>query len=311
MLTSPLSWFASLSAENKMGFAQRVIEAFGTVDPGFADAQKVWRSGKTVRLEGIIDGRSMGFHLSIEGGDQRLLELAIKRIRRADLEWNPVRADLLHKTENAYAAKLGRGTLLVFENMGELIVMAKKMQVAPVPEGLAVGNPLPIGLPASEGFILMIFEGQPLIIGSFENLSAREIKEIKKGRVDIGLVPKSQHILFLGLKIDGFTDGWSDLPFALGLEKIEHHRLNAPDLDGRAGLILILAERPAATVRALRSMRLPVDFTTAFHQAIEDQQDALQSFSRADFTDALEQARRGWPHPNDMEREMTIRARVD
>jgi hypothetical protein len=307
MLLTLTKWFASLSADNKNALIQGVMRSIMQMDPQFEQCAAMWARGKTSRMEAKVPignaVRQIGIHFNVEDADLRLLHLFLQRVVAGNLDFQPGRAaPVKGELMDGFLASLGKGTVWVREVRKELMITVSNRQVVPIPDQMAVGAPMPIPTPPEEGFRVLLFEGQFLLVGNLTHLQQHELAAAEHQPISLGLVPVSPHLFLLMLSIPILTQGWADIPFALGLEQPENRRLVVPEANGASSMLLAIVERETGLVEVMRPLALSPRFTADLHQAIEDQQDALAGFSVAHFEATLTEARRRWPSPNDVPR---------
>ena len=141
---------------------------------------------------------------------------------------------------------------------------------------------------------MLPFEGTVLLVGRFLGLRRPEVQAAKKGAVSVGLARFDARLCVIGLRIPGLISGWTDLPFALGVERAENRRFGPPDAVGRMRLVRVMGDRLTGVARVVRPLSMSRAWTVAFHGVLEAQHDA-GDLSRAEY-DALVRATRGrWP----------------
>lgn len=321
----PLEWFASLGAPDRVAAVREVVAAFERADPGLGRASEMWRAGKTARVEVRIPSATplpFGVHLSVQGAEPRLLAHVMNRVRLGDLEFGAVMVqDEAGGRDHGLAAPLGIGSLVVTASRGDLVVSASGGQKLKVPiaadaaKGRAgipalVGSRFPMGLPDREGFLVLPFEGQLALIGSFDRVTTRDARLFRTGAARVGMALPTPRLMLLCIDIKGFTDGWMEMPFSLAIEPPENRRLIPPGTDGRLALLAMLIDRGDGSVRAVRPLPLSRQFSGKLLDAVEAQQDAAEGYDSAAYGAEYAAAQLRWPTAAAVEREMVAREAV-
>lgn len=311
----PMEMFKSLGNDAKAAFVRMVVSAFQTVDPGFEKAAEIWRRGKTTRIEALVvtkgGEQNIAVHLVIEAADTQLTRTFVGKAESGTLEFGPGWGDTDGGgTLTGLVASLGMGTLLVREERGELVLSVSRRQHINVPHGLNVGGVLPFGAPEREGFILNLFDGQLIGVSCFVKIQPRETRMFAKSALRVGLVKATKNLLLFCIDLPGVTDGWAEMPFALGVEKPETRRLTPADADGCLSILLALADQRDAKVHAVRTVLLTQEFSSALLTLIEDQQDACEGYTKADSALEYEAVVKRWPTPSHAEKDMICQQRI-
>lgn len=307
----PLAWFETLSAPERLEVVRQFLAELSRVDPGLRQSVALWKQGTTARVaadvacpQGVMQ---LGINLLVEGADPKLMRALRSRVESGALIFGRGRAQLKGTgTSPVQLAELGYGSLMVREHLGELVLVASTQHPVSVPAGLAVGRPLPTKLPDGEGFVATLFEGQLLLLGSYQGLRQQEVQAARTAPILLGLVPVTQGLLLIGLGIPGLLDGHADLPFALGIEPPETRRWPPPAPDGGAVILVALVERRDGVVRALRTLKMSAAWSAELHRLVEGQMDCMDGYCRAQYEVEVADSRRRWPRPQDIARDFVV-----
>jgi hypothetical protein len=149
--------------------------------------------------------------------------------------------------------------------------------------------------------------GQHELLLCFKDLTGPEIRAVREGQPEFGLVVLDDVIFFL-YRFGGFIH-WSDAPYSWHLVPAEERelpkQLETPET--RALLLIVLVDADSNIVRALRAVRLPPKFTAALHAAIRAQ--AGRAWTAEAYNAHVRQAYDRWPTTEEMLRRAVARCR--
>jgi hypothetical protein len=285
-----------------------IFAAAETVDPGFRDASSIWARGKTARLEMAIPGVGpLPVHLMVEDSDPRLLRALYSRLKSGQLEWVDGRAAAVDGVVPAVSALLGAGigVLVVREMLGELILSLTGKPSIPYPMGLEPGRPSPLPRPEAEGFRALLFEGRLILVGGFHGLRREEVKAAKRAPITLGLAPVTPDLLSIGMKYPNLMSGWTDMPFAIGVEKPETRKWLPPGSDGTTVVIVAVVDCLTNVAAAVRVLWMSPSWTAGLHDIVDRQIDRAGGYDRARYVAEVDVCRAKYPTPNDLRPLMT------
>jgi hypothetical protein len=299
-----LAWFSALDGDARRVLIGGLVEEMRLQDPGIARSLDIWRRGKTVRLETVVNTaagiRPMPLHIKVDLEDPRLLANFEDRLRSGRLDWAPGFAGGGDDTGPAEIAPLGMGTLIVTERRGELMILVQTNQSATMPTGFAEGKPMP--LPTFEGVRALLFQGHLAFVFSWPRPSESEIAAMRQGGVELGVVSATPSTGFFMCSVEGLSQDWCDLPFCLGIEAPEGRRLAPPDVHGELPLTLVLVDASTGIVRAWRAVRGPSAWSKEVVDMLAAQ--AEGSCDRATYERDVRAAYLRWPDTASMAMEM-------
>lgn len=310
---SPLDWFADLTSEEKISLFRQVLSEMEQLDPGAENRMRMWKLQKTMCLTFDVPMpsgevvRDVEFHLFVEEGDRALWRSVLNWAETGTTEFGPGwTSDPAGNSVQGWLASLGIGSLIVLNINGGLGFTASKVKFVPIPEGMRPGSDVPVTLPASEGFTILLFGGQLTIIGNFNNLQPREIRAAQTSPVRIGIAKATDGLMVLGMSVKDLTSGWEGLPFSLPSEPIERRHIMPPDMTGERALLLVLVDRATEKVAVMRPLMMSSTWSAEFERILEFQEDLSGSYTRADYLRDVEEARRRWPSPNDLPKDFSV-----
>lgn len=140
--------------------------------------------------------------------------------------------------------------------------------------------------------------GQHELLLCFSKLTDSEIAAVRDGEAEFALVVQRTVVFFLYRFGDAIH--WSDAPYSFHLVPPDQRQLPAllPSRETSALLSVVLVQADTNTVRALRSVSFPPDFTSALHAAIQAQ--AVQAWNAAGYAAQLSGAHDRWPMTEQM-----------
>ena len=127
---------------------------------------------------------------------------------------------------------------------------------------------------------------------------------------EVGIVRVSTNLMMVCLSIKGLTEGWTDMPFAIMLEKQEDRRLAPHAPDGTMTMVLVILDRATKRTMAIRTLTLGRDVTNALLTLMEEQASAPTSYGRLDYETEVAAAYAAWPRPSDMVPAMCARETI-
>lgn len=167
---------------------------------------------------------------------------------------------------------------------------------------LSVGKPLPNWTaPMPEGAqLFMDYGGSPFLMFFYNDIAPHEPEALSEGEIRFGLYPAGDHTFFLLHSIEGFTQGWADAPYALGVLSPENRPKH--DRDPTTGYLFsfILAESTTGIIRAMRAATVTPRFSQRLDDALKRLENNLPDFSREKHDAEIQAAYRRFPRPYDM-----------
>lgn len=133
---------------------------------------------------------------------------------------------------------------------------------------LEVGKPFPYKTMKNDGVMFDYRENGFEFLLGMNNVSSREVKAFKNGKVQIDLA-LINGIIFMIFEIDGLI-GLSDAPFHIALSKTPLSSLELDD-NGCYSLLMYLIDTVNNELRAMRLVSLDNDFSKILKIAIDEQ----------------------------------------
>lgn len=300
-----MSWklLSSMSPTERLVMLGSFIDSVLDIDPTLSQAAKIWALGKTVAVECRLGDMSLRIHLS---STPALFHRLAEALREGRLEMSSGTAEIGGRQVEALVGSMGSAAVSVTAAPdGGLLVTVAALRSMALPEGLREGEVLPFPLPEGEGFTVLPLEGTVLLVGAFAGLRRPEVQEARRGVISVGLARFDERLCSICLRIPGLLTGWTDLPFALGVERPENRRLSPPDADGGMKLLLVVGDLSSGVARVVRPLAMSRAWTTAFHSVLEDQHDA-GDMSRADYEALVRASRERWPTPDEVVRDFIV-----
>ena len=304
-----MSWksLSSMSPTERLVMLGSFIDSVMDIDPSLSQAAKIWNLGKTVAVECRLGDMSLRIYLS---ATPALVNRLADALREGRLEMSSGTADIGGRQVEALVGSMGSAAVSVTEAPdGGLLVTVAHMRAVALPEGPREGEVVPFPLPGGEGFTVLPFEGSILLVGAFAGLRRQEVQAASKGTITVGLARFDERLCSICLRIPGLLTGWTDLPFALGVERPENRRLSPPSTSGGMKLVLVAGDALTGLARVVRPLAMSRAWTSALHDILEAQHDAGE-VSRADYEALVRASRERWPTPDDVARDFVVVEKV-
>jgi hypothetical protein len=307
MLT-PYAWFRGLADAERTAAVRALLAAADAVDTGLEHARSIWRNRKTARLEVEVSGvGGMALHLVVEGDDPRLLRAFRSRVAAGNLDWVEGRcASIDGSVVPSVSAPLGVGVLVVRELFGELLLSITGKPAISYPEGLVVGKPSPLPRPpGGDGFTVLLFHGQVVLVGGFAGMRKPEVKAARKSPITLAVAPLTPDLCVIGMRVPGLLTGWADLPFAVGVEPPERRQWLPPAADGTMVVLVAVVDRATNVCVAVRSLWMSPKWTAALHNVVDEQVVRAGAYTKAAYHQQVDDYRSKYPRPDDLRPLMT------
>lgn len=168
---------------------------------------------------------------------------------------------------------------------------------------LALGHPLPgWSKPTAEGAQFWIdYGGSPFLMLLWPNPTPAEVINFGRRKpIRFGLLPVSDHTLFLLFKIEGVTDDWSEAPFALGLTAPDERDMGNRQPDEGYLFSFVLGDNRSGVIYAMRQATVTPRFSQHLDDQIARQTAALSRFDKAAHLREVDLTRQKYPKPADM-----------
>lgn len=310
---SPIDWFGSLNQESKNAAIKQFIEITENLDPNRELRAQLWPNNKTVKFDvslPVSGGSShleFPVHVAVNDGGFVQWDRLIGQLQERDLVFDTGwLMDPYHGNISGWTAGFGDSTLIVREVDNDLVLYLTDMSVVNAPEGLDEGIPFPIALPKEEGLVALLFEGQITFVSSYPYLREDEVECARRGTMKIGVQGVTDGLMAFALSISGFTEGWADMPFAIGIEQPENRRLT-PVSEGRGRpLNFILVDRTTKRVRVIRPVIAGLKLTREIEKLARKQIETAESYDLKQYDEDIARLYEKWPSPNALGRQISI-----